>query len=577
MNGSDDHGPPLAGPLRGLWRRFLGQPLARLVGVSLAFAAAAASSLMAWALYEAAWDDAWREIREKHQLLAQNLASPIAIYMDGQRARLALLARLLREAPTPGDPDRAEALLRAAQAAGGGWHSVSLLDARGRLLAGTDPAARRGQTVRLADDECLERVRAGAPQCLSGVQPDPFRRGPSALLLVPVEETGAGRVLMASLSLAPIEALRRRIRFGERGHSAIVDQHGRVVAHPNPAWMAEMRDISSWPVVQAMMAGRTGVTTFYSPFVGAEMVAGYASVPGIGWGVMVPQPLDEVARDVRALVRPVLVGGALGVLLVTLAGVALARRIARPLHELANALAQAGREGGPAPPPPPSPRAAAPREVRELARAFQRLSEDLRAERERHERLRRELEARVEAATRELREANAKLTRLARQDHLTSLANRRHFEAALEHAVGRRATDTTPLCLVLLDVDRFKEINDVHGHAAGDAVLRELAGLLRRHTRGEDLVARYGGDEFAILMRCDARAGEARAREILRAVARHRFAWQGEPLSVTVSMGVAAWEGDGHPYDPEELLRRADRAMYEAKAAGRNTLRMAAP
>ena len=108
-------------------------------------------------------------------------------------------------------------------------------------------------------------------------------------------------VLLGELRTDLIEELRRTIRFGEKGHSAIVDKFGRVIAHPNPKWMEEMHDLSAQDLVQKMMRGESGVTEFYSPFLKEQMVAGYAAVPEIGWGVMVPQPKSEIERQVRAL------------------------------------------------------------------------------------------------------------------------------------------------------------------------------------------------------------------------------------------------------------------------------------
>jgi len=135
---------------------------------------------------------------------------------------------------------------------------------------------------------------------LSGIQTSPLDGKPTLILSQPVKNKKGAieSVLISELRISLIENLRRNIHFGERGHSAIVDQNGRVIAHPNPDWMKSMRDLSHLPVVKAMMAGKTGVTEFYSPFVKQNMVAGYTAVPGIGWGIMVPQPKSEVARQV---------------------------------------------------------------------------------------------------------------------------------------------------------------------------------------------------------------------------------------------------------------------------------------
>ena len=161
----------------------------------------------------------------------------------------------------------------------------------------------------------------------------------------------------------------------------------------------------------------------------------------------------------------------------------------------------------------------------------------------------------------------------ASHDALTALPNRACFEreAAALHAHGPAAM---PASLVLLDLDRFKPINDRHGHAAGDAMLRAVAQALRERVRSGDLVARLGGDEFGLLLqRCPASAALKVAHDVQAAVAALQVPWQGTVLTVGASVGVAALEQD-HA-NLEAWIAAADHACYEAKAAGRNTVREA--
>lgn len=175
---------------------------------------------------------------------------------------------------------------------------------------------------------------------------------------------------------------------------------------------------------------------------------------------------------------------------------------------------------------------------------------------------------RAAAATEELR-------RLAAFDELTGLPNRRHFLARLEQELARARRNGIPLCLATIDVDHFKQINDRHGHPAGDAVLRQIAGVIREKLRIEDSPARIGGEEFALLLPnthphqahlvCDRMRAAIAARRIELP--------SGADLRVTLSTGVAALAaGD----DLDELIRRSDAALYEAKEQGRNQVRLAA-
>jgi diguanylate cyclase (GGDEF)-like protein len=154
--------------------------------------------------------------------------------------------------------------------------------------------------------------------------------------------------------------------------------------------------------------------------------------------------------------------------------------------------------------------------------------------------------------------------RLATRDSLTDLANRRLFEETLRRETARALRRHSPLSLLVMDVDHFKEVNDIHGHQMGDAVLREVAAAIVGQTKASDLAARYGGDEFMVLLPdCgtdDARRVADRIREHVNQVVRL--------ASVTMSVGVATLTT--HALDAERLVAAADVALYEAKRAGRD-------
>jgi diguanylate cyclase len=161
----------------------------------------------------------------------------------------------------------------------------------------------------------------------------------------------------------------------------------------------------------------------------------------------------------------------------------------------------------------------------------------------------------------------------ASHDPLTGLANRSALNKRLEHLfeAGERAR---PAALLLLDLDRFKPINDNHGHAAGDAMLRAVASAMTGRVRPGDLVVRLGGDEFAVLLeRCPAGVAARVAAEVREVVASVGLPWQGQTLGVGCSVGVAPLTPEIG--NPEAWLASADEACYAAKAAGRNVVRLA--
>jgi two-component system, cell cycle response regulator len=186
-----------------------------------------------------------------------------------------------------------------------------------------------------------------------------------------------------------------------------------------------------------------------------------------------------------------------------------------------------------------------------------------------------ELDARLAAALRvkglhdALVDANRRLAAQALTDELTGLANRRDGELRLERQVALCVRNGQDLGLIRIDIDHFKTINDTRGHQGGDRVLAEVARRLAGALRGGDELARWGGDEFVVLLPNTERAGIARAAERLRAaVAEGPVALEGGDVGVTISIGWAHWAGD----TASDLLLRADRALYAAKDAGRDTI-----
>jgi diguanylate cyclase (GGDEF)-like protein len=164
----------------------------------------------------------------------------------------------------------------------------------------------------------------------------------------------------------------------------------------------------------------------------------------------------------------------------------------------------------------------------------------------------------------------------AMKDPLTALYNRRAFFENLAQAIARRERHSDPLCLLMLDLDYFKKLNDTHGHPAGDAALRATAEVLRRELRKGDVPARYGGEEFVIMLPGATETVARRVAERLRAALEEvAIAFGGTTLHVTASLGLAVWPDNGR--QAEELLAAADRALYAAKAAGRNRVVCAPP
>lgn len=176
------------------------------------------------------------------------------------------------------------------------------------------------------------------------------------------------------------------------------------------------------------------------------------------------------------------------------------------------------------------------------------------------------LEQMVRERTAELQAANETISRLAATDELTGLANRRSFNERLTAAVSAARRHSYPLAMIMVDLDHFKTVNDTLGHSQGDKALQRFAELLREMVRAEDMVARWGGEEFVIVLpHTGVEAATALAERIRSAFQK---CWKADdPLHLTASFGVVQYqEGE----DNDHLLKRADDALYQAKHDGRN-------
>lgn len=164
-----------------------------------------------------------------------------------------------------------------------------------------------------------------------------------------------------------------------------------------------------------------------------------------------------------------------------------------------------------------------------------------------------------------------RLLYLASRDRLTGLFNRGHFDRALISAMDQATRDKVPLALALIDVDHFKQVNDVHGHAVGDRVLEQVADVMSRSMRRTDIVARYGGEEFVILLPSTTREAAYHRIEALRREISD-FPVQvdgGESIRINFSAGISGTIADASATDPKVLVDIADRRLLAAKRAGR--------
>lgn len=268
-------------------------------------------------------------VKEKHFLLAQNLTHSLSRYVKDVRLVFAMAAHNVDLA---GPPAGIEETLRGLRV-----RSVRELDRTGRLIHGICGFdCSRGDGFSAAVFRALSKARARARAAPERVILSNISRNaqgePTVFLLM---AKPGGRIVIGELATDHMISLQHLISFGGRGHAVIVDRVGRVIAYPYPSFVAEMKSLSVLSVVQKMMHGKSGIGIFHSPFSREKMIAGFAVVPGVGWGVMILQPYAELEAKARALRWAVYTIAGLGVLVSIAISWGLSGLLSRPLRAVA--------------------------------------------------------------------------------------------------------------------------------------------------------------------------------------------------------------------------------------------------
>jgi len=365
------HQTPMREPTRGAIGRLAahiakGYRVQLILFSALVFVSAVPVFLLAGWVQTNALEKEVESVTEKHLLIARNLSGVLERYVtDVQEA--------FRVAAYNGHEVNAlkgfEQLLRSLN-----FRYVALIDPANELRTYVMAPVDMALGMSLAPAELLELREIAAESPGEIVISDIIRVDEHPLFFV-MRAFDDGVLALGALETTFLREVQAAIVFGERGHSMIVDGRGQVVAHPNPEWQATSKDASKLSVVQKMMRGETGVATFYSPPMQADMIAGHTAVPGVGWGVMVPQPFSEL-EDAASGVRKIAVALALiGILAAAVIGWLLSKYMAAPIVAVSRAASEVAA-GGLHTRVDELP-THAPRELRVLSKSFNRMVNQL--------------------------------------------------------------------------------------------------------------------------------------------------------------------------------------------------------
>ncbi|KZE70530.1 diguanylate cyclase [Paenibacillus elgii] len=318
---------------------------------------------------------------------------------------------------------------------------------------------------------------------------------------------------------------------GDGSYFYIVSSSGHLLYHPDKSRIGA--DNSTNPVVQKALRGESGYGQVTNSR-GITFLAGYSPVPENGWGVIVQSPISVVYEELDSYIRTILVYTLVPFVVLMITAIWLARRLARPFVSLANLASKLGK-------------------------GEKIVLPDIKHHWNREADL---LTQTITLALSDLQKQTDQLTHAAMTDSLTGLTNRRTFESIMSQWTEKQQ----PFALIMMDIDRFKSINDTYGHQAGDEVLKHLARILTSAVRSNDVCCRYGGEEFVMLLPFTTVPDAWITAERVRIAFETRENPLGVPLAV--SLGIAHYPS--HAESAEMLFQLADHALYQAKEAGKN-------
>ena len=364
---------------------------------------------------------------------------------------------------------------------------------------------------------------------------------------------------LAALNRKYIKEIQSLISFGEKGHAAIVDKKGRILAHPNSDWESSGKNISKVSIVKKMMAGETGVSQFFSPALMQDMIAGFNVIDRTGWGVMVPQPIGELDVSIDRIKQLTLIIALISFSTAALLSWWISGIITHPIKALAK---RTNRIAGSFDSKPNGKKSRMPptKEFSALMLSFNHMAQQIEKDKS-------ELSKKVHERTVELKEAEEKSRNLANLDFITGLASRMSAINTLEELTEKQED----VALLFIDLDNFKPINDKYGHITGDRLLQAVAKRIRsENTRKNNLAARYGGDEFLIIIH---RPGDldnlmSEVNQILDLLTTP-YIIDGLELHIGACIGITR-NIPTHKTTADQLINQADQAMYHAKAKGKN-------
>ncbi len=560
---------------------FFNKSISLLVMSSLVLVMLVPLGFLATSLTQGSWVSVQQDILEKHRFLAKNLEGTVNLFFKSQQQSLKPLSSELALVEST-DGKRIQQLLE------------GYLDPNEHIVAMTYMP--KGSTItqvaiaqqfkkltdikldydggskaeNLASYDNYYTKNSISPAFKSTISDQPVVLLKQNVVDAYMEKKG---VLLIEFSLKFFSQLCAKISFGELGGCTILDQNQQIVASPNKEWQEDIHKLTGSEMSLSLKNAvndkeeKLDIIYFQSPYLNTEMVAGISHINNPAWSVFVSQPTSELGFQVKKVVKTVSQWLAFGILISLIIAHFLTQKITSPINELAVKAREARIRSetftslGNAP-------ANAPLEIRQMYAAISALIQKLSVSSNKVKKMNYSLEKDIQKATAKLTATNKYLYTISTKDHLTKIANRRYFEIKMEKILRQASKER--IGIILIDVDKFKFINDEYGHDAGDLALKHISKILHESAKDIGLPARLGGDEFVVYIKNPTQQELfAYAEKLRQTVQNSPIVWHKNTINLSLSIGGADYDIDG-VITLDQLFKYADEAMYVAKENGRN-------
>jgi len=556
---------------------YFNQSITRLVMASFVFVLLFPLGFLASSLPEESWGSVRQEVLEKHLLISSSVQESINLYFLTFQKSALVFANMVDLTSIENSDIIQEHLDKFVKNSGNVVVASYLsLDDYSKVISVKEtykpPVLNKNQVT---EEPYLKYLTFGNRHRSIGTISPVFRSSISKRPVVLVKTYISDKkfnqrgILYAEVRLDYINSLCKEINIGSKERCIVVDSVGKVVSHPNQQWVNSIKNLSKNKIIQDIKSGLSGTISLKSNLLSdtkEDIDAGYTVMKKPSWGVIIAQPKLAIDSPMKKVMMTILKWLVLGIVFALVIAYFLTRQIIRPINSLVLRSQEADIRSdnfnlGAMPKNSPA-------EICKLWTAISSLVARLQKTNKEVKKLNYSLHKDIEKATEKLRATNKYLYAISSMDHLTKIANRRYFEDTvskkLKQKMGERAS------IILIDVDKFKFINDEYGHEAGDLALIHIAKLMKKCTRKVDLPARLGGDEFVIYINnCGPKALAKIAENLRKTVESTPIFWGETQINLSLSVGTVNCIIN-EKVSLINLLKYADEAMYVSKEQGRN-------